>query len=296
MVPRRRIGELLSQYDLEPGLPDIFVEGHLDEVVVRRFLRQSSIGSTGVFRIESIDVPNALLSDNERGSQRGRLAALSRHLDKVTDGRAPVRCIVDRDFDSLQGVGNLGASPLLLRTDWSTIEMYFFDRELVESVLTDYYRVTSLDASMLMQSVSEVLKSASLMFAANQGMELGCSHLALAKCCEYSNDRGLIFDHQDYMNRYLNTGAAMAVRAEFQSEVERLRSLAPTNVRLWARGHDFLELLAIALRKHGVKSRLCVPEAIEGAFTVSVDHGYLRQFNLFKQLLQWRSEVSGTCT
>ena len=290
MVLRKPIGELLARYELEPNLRDVFVEGHLDEVVIRRFLRQSAITATGIFRIESIDVRDELLVADERGSQRGRLMGLARHLDEETDGQAPARCIVDRDFEALLGAGEPGASRLLLKTDWSTIEMYFFDAGLFDLVLSDYYRVASLDAVMLIQSIAGVLKTASTMFAANQSLGLGCRHLSLAKCCEYSNDSGLRFDHEDYMTRYLHTGAAMARRAEFMSEIDRLLSVAPSEVRLWARGHDLLELLTIVLRNRGVKPNLCVPEAIERAFTLSVDHGYLKQFALFEGLLGWHSD------
>ena len=279
----------MARYRFEPTVKDIFVEGDLDQAVISCFLRTSGHPTSGVFRIETVEVPNCLLLDREHGSERGRLNALARQLEHELEEAPPVRCIVDRDFDDVLGATSDGSSSLVLRTDFSTIEMYFFDSTLLDEILSDFLRIQNLDARQLLDGIVTTLISASYMFAANQSLGLGCSHIKLSRCCDYDRMSGLSFDAEGYMIRYLNKGSSMSRRDEFELEIDRIRIVAPDDPRLWIRGRDFLALLELSLRGHGVDRSLCTQRTLEGAFTVAIGYEYLIQFILFRTLGYWYS-------
>ena len=289
MFPRRTIEELLARYRFEPTVKDVFVEGDLDQAVLSRFLRTSGKHASGVFRIETVEVPRYLLIDREYGSERGRLNALARQLEHELGKTAPVRCIIDRDFDAISGFASDDSSSLVLRTDFSTIEMYFFDSTLLDQFLSDFLRIQNLDPLRLLDGIASALISASCMFAANHSLGLQCGHIKLSRCCHYDRIAGLSFDAEEYMIRYLNKGSAMGRREEFETEIDRIGTLAPDDPRLWIRGRDFLALLAFCLRGHGIDRELCTQRTLEGAFTIAVSSEYLEQFKLFQALGYWYS-------
>ena len=269
------------------------MEGALDQTVVSRFLRTSGHPTSGVFRIETVEVPNYLLLDDEHGSARGRLNALARQLEHELGEAAPVRCIMDRDFDAVLGITSDGSSSLVLRTDFSTIEMYFFDSTLLDQVLSDFLRIRNLEARQLLDRIATALISASYMFAANHSLGLECGHIKLSRCCDYDRISGLNFDADGYMIRYLNKGSSMGRRGEFELEIDRIRTVAPDDPRLWIRGRDFLALLELSLRGHGIDRELCTRRTLEGAFTMAVSYEYLVQFTLFRSLGYWYSTSQG---
>ena len=265
------------------------MEGDLDQAVLSRFLRTSGKHASGVFRIETVEVPGYLLIDREYGSERGRLNALARQLEHELGKAAPVRCIIDRDFDAIFGFASDDSSSLVLRTDFSTIEMYFFDSTLLDQFLSDFLRIQNLDPLRLLDGIASALISASCMFAANHSLGLQCGHIKLSRCCHYDRIAGLSFDAEEYMIRYLNKGSAMGRREEFETEIDRIGTLAPDDPRIWIRGRDFLALLAFCLRGHGIDRELCTQRTLEGAFTIAVSSEYLEQFKLFQALGYWCS-------
>jgi len=285
---RRELNALLERYRREPSIKDIFVEGSLDQTLVRSFLRWRGLASTGVLPIRSIRIPNQLLLDQEYGSDKGRLMALARYLEEeLGAGVPPVRCIVDRDFEDLLGVRSVGSSNLILRTDLASMDMYFFNRSLLERVLVDFVGISDLDTDLLLGQIGSVLMTVSVMFAANRSLGLECSHIQLRRCTKYDRESGIRFDDQEYLVRYLNKGAAMGQRREFESEMHRISAMAPTDPRRWVRGRDFLPLLSYVMRKHGVSQQRCTPSILEGAFTLAADLEYLEKFHLFRTLRCW---------
>ena len=288
MYPRRELKELLERYRREPSTKDIFVEGDLDQALVRNYLHWHGYSSTGVFPIKSIEVPNHLLLDHEYGSDKGRLLALSRYLEEeLSGGDAPVRCIVDRDFEDLLGVRSGGSSSLVLRTDLASMDMYFFDRLLLERVLVGFAGLSGLNAQMILGQVGDVLSAVSIMFAANIVLGLRCGGVDPRRCIRYDDKSGIRFDDQEYLNRYLNNGGAMGQRRRFESEMDRIRAMASTDVRRWVRGRDFLPLLSFVMRKSGVKQEQCTPAVLKRAFTLAADLEYLGEFRLFRTLRCW---------
>ena len=287
MPPRRTIEELSARFLLEPQVRDVFVEGHLDQTLVLRYLRQSGRVDGQVYRVEHVEVPREIVLSSERGSERGRLHALAAELEHRSGESAPARCIVDRDLDALASEESLVRSNLVIQTDFSTMEMYFFDEELINELCSDFLRMRGLDVACVLREIGTTLRHASLMFGANVTLGLRCSYIDIARCCEYSSDTGLTFDHGEYMQRYLQKGSAWSERDAFMLEIDRLSQGAPNDFRVWVRGKSFLPLLGFVLRSCRARRELCTPRSLEGVLTTIAGAGYLSQFSLFDDIGRW---------
>lgn len=288
-IPRRPINELIARYHYEPTAKDIFVEGTLDQTLIKRFLHQSRIYGIGIIPIRLIDVPDRLLLSHEVGSDKGRLTALARYLEaELGFEAAPVRCVVDRDYDSILCPLDRPLSGLVLKTDLSSIEMYFFDAVLLDRALSYLSGAHTVDPMLLLETIGDTLAVVSSIFAASQTLDLNCSRIEVSRCSTYNQATGLRFDSAEYLARYFNKGAAMDRRCDVEEEMVRISDGAPDDIRTWVRGRDFLPLLSFALRNHqGIKSQDCQVSILEEYFKLSIGVDYLQRFPLFKALIGW---------
>ena len=128
MEERRTIDELLTRYEFEPSLRDIYVEGIEDKIVIEEVLLENNIKDVSVFDISSINIEN----DKEiKNGNKGRVIELASILDEKLKN-TNITCIIDSDFDIL--TGDQYSSPVLLTTDFSCMEMYFFDEQIIEQL------------------------------------------------------------------------------------------------------------------------------------------------------------------
>jgi|SRR5882672_1324324 len=102
MDERWTLEELLSRYELEPSIRDIYVEGPFDQFFLQWFLQQSGLANIVAYPIDSVHLPGAVLDrlGLEHGN-RGRVIALAHELEATSprDLRTQVACVVDADFD-----------------------------------------------------------------------------------------------------------------------------------------------------------------------------------------------------
>mgnify|MGYP001373265796 CR=1 FL=1 len=80
-LPRRTINELLTRYDLEPELFDIYVEGYFDRDIIDACLYGKTDINIAIYVIDSIDVGIDVLDKYGLTSgNKQRLIALSKEL------------------------------------------------------------------------------------------------------------------------------------------------------------------------------------------------------------------------
>jgi len=60
-MEKRTIEELLTLYELEPAIKDVFVEGPIDRAFFETVLRYARLGDVQVSEIEVIEIPEAVL-------------------------------------------------------------------------------------------------------------------------------------------------------------------------------------------------------------------------------------------
>ena len=56
-IPPFEIESLLTKYELEPEIKDLFVEGPTDKRILRWFFKKAGLTDVDVFEITDVDVP-----------------------------------------------------------------------------------------------------------------------------------------------------------------------------------------------------------------------------------------------
>ena len=98
MEERRTIDELLTRYEFEPSLKDIYVEGIKDKTIIEEVLFQNGITDVSVFDISSIHIENK----NIKGGNRARVIELASILSEKLENTNVV-CVIDNDFRHING-------------------------------------------------------------------------------------------------------------------------------------------------------------------------------------------------
>src|ERR1700752_3804853 len=116
--PRRTVDEWVTYFELEPAINHVFVEGETDRWLIAGLLAALRAGTTDVALATDMDItipPEEMTPFNS-----GNRARLVTFADKITQKAARpldnVRCVIDRDFDTL--LPYVAPNRLVLRTDF----------------------------------------------------------------------------------------------------------------------------------------------------------------------------------
>jgi hypothetical protein len=282
---RRSLDELIARLTLEKGAYDVVVEGPSDRVIVTAFLQLGRRHSATVLTSADIEVPARLQTETEhQQGARGRVLSIARVIDSRFKGEdVPLLCIVDRDFDDLVPPPH-DYGPLVVSTDYCSMDLYSYDPSVVERVLSGYAQLPPGEAARVLAALEPVLTEVYLIRAADHRLGLRLGHLSPERCCRV--ERGtILFDRDDYLNRCLDRHGLRTEREAMSQAIESLRPDLPTDSRLRIHGHDFVYLLAWYLRQHSVDQRVASPEVIGRVLRSHLDLEGLAQERLFGQLL-----------
>jgi len=278
---RRTIEELVTRYELEPSLKDIYVEGAEDKRIVDAMLEEHRISGVSVFEVSSVDVPT---DPHEETGNRTKLMRLARALlEAFRDGQLRLVCIIDSDFDHLSG--NEEQNAFLLKTDYANMEMYFFSPAVIDKMnrhclrsprLTDRIRqrfmVPTLQFLFRVRYVSARPKWKLKESPFEKLVSLAEGHFA--------------FDKHEYIRRYLNKNSRYAERSEFQSEVEGVGIPPQLDARCFMHGHDSLALLRKMLNCLGDRRVSKDVDALFSTLRGCADYTALAQEPMFAAILQ----------
>lgn len=242
---RRTIDELLTLYEHEPTVRDLFVEGNSDKSVVEWFLDEVGINDVAVYEISTVSVPydevrKRSLEDNNRG--RVIALAFALHSRSNVDLTNSVGCIADTDFDHL--LQKEYECPLLIFTVFTSLELYLFNSSIITKFMRLFVRNFRRDADRIFHAFTPVLTELFLIRLANQELGLGIEPLPLAKCCKLVGNR-IDFNETDYIHKYLSKGARLKEHARFTETVEMYRTRVVGDPRTHIHGHDFIDLLIL---------------------------------------------------
>ena len=134
-LPRRTISELITRYELEPDLRDIFVEGPRDRRFYSWYFRRCGYKDSEVLEIDLVEITRETLEAYGLGSgNRARVIALALELDsRFTSVLRFVRCIADSDYDFVLA-SRIWARHLYY-TDYTSVDLYAYEKELLSKVL-----------------------------------------------------------------------------------------------------------------------------------------------------------------
>lgn len=283
---RRKIEEVAVLYELHPERKDIYVEGPTDVYLFQWFLKQANNGNVNVYEISTVDVPvdtikQYNLDDNNRGRVIVLAFVLAIHLGEES---LQATCIADRDFDLV--VNKQHNCGLLLFTDYTGIEMYLFDEKYMDKLLNICIHGFPHSPGYVLEQLKLTLQELFLIRLANKLLGLGFKWMTFERCCKL-RDGEIMFDAEDFINRYLNKNNMLFKKEEFANVIESCRPKLTDDPRYQMNGHDYIDLLSWYLAKHGVDKKLCVSKVIERSLFACVEYEQLGNEPLFK-LLQAR--------
>jgi hypothetical protein len=270
-IPRRLIAELLTRYQLEPSIRDVFVEGDFDCDVFERCLEGGTADESvtfGVYPIRTIEVPVESLSAlGLTEGNKQRLLALAHDLE-LAGGSDSYRCVVDRDLD--HWFSELSERPGLRWTAHCDLELYFFTDEILRDILKTAAQCKILDWSQLKSSLQEVLISLFSLRLAARELALSVTWISFDRCLKV-NASSVQFDMDDYGKRLLNANNAMSHWGSWGHSVEKWREKIGGEPRLCIRGHDLVDLLAWTIRTLKGAKQFADSKAIERLFVLLSD-------------------------
>lgn len=283
---RRTIDELKTRYRLHPQMVDVYVEGHDDRRLYSAFFAELGFSDVVFYPIESVSVAADLALKIGKGdNNRGRVVALASELAPYVRGREAT-CIVDADFEDV--VPSLPKCPILFRTDFSCLEMYFFEPTCVAALCS---RSFSQDAKehlgRIWPDLESILVELSLFRLANEELRWGLEPLSFSKAIAVSSSR-IIFDRNSYLRRYLMKNGKLADQAVFERCITSWRPRLPGNGRFYFNGHDFVGLLSLFLaREHsGHLNQRDVEILVSRTLGASMPVLTLQKHCLFEKLIE----------
>ncbi|MEG4215865.1 DUF4435 domain-containing protein [Microcoleus sp. Pol14C6] len=289
---RRKLDELVVRYQLEPSLNDVYVEGLTDKCIIQWFLEESNLDTenVAVYEIDTIDIPTERLFElGLNDNNRSRVIFLAFELQSRVEGSLPpVICIVDKDFDNLIASSHI-ESELLLFTDYTSIEMYLFDSNIIEKFLRLAVRKDDLKAVNIIKNISPILEEMFLLRAANQSLSYGMKWLslkALKSCFKRSKSGQLEFDSNGFVDKYLHDNNRNSDKIAFLDKVNELRNKNISEIRKKIRGHDFIDIFCWYIEPYLPKNKkgFSEPEIVLGNLLCCLDVDYLMQEKLFQEL------------
>ena len=283
-LPRRTIGEIITKYQLEPDLGDLFVEGSRDREIYGWYLKKCGFGKISVFGIDTGEVTRETLDSHGLGNgNRARLIALAFELDAQFETVLQfVRCIADRDFDSILRF-HRGARHLLY-TDYASIDLYTFEEELLKKVLCLGFTHSEAQVESLLESVAPILVEMFIVRAANERLDWGMTLPDFTRCCEIQGSR-INFDRDVFVDRCLDSNAKRGDRAIFDNVCRELEAVQLSDRRKGIHGDDYFELLGWYLRRQrGWRGYAGGERSIMNVLVPALDDRLLAKEGLFARL------------
>lgn len=161
-IARRTVDELVTLYELEPEVRDIFVEGRSDRNFLRFHLGAEFESSLcNVYAVsDRVHIPDGeLISAGILVGERGRVVWLSQQLSTKLPGHSSAALVADKDFASLDADTKEEIHGLLY-TDYSSIEAYALNENTLDKLLRVTFGAPEyITASVLVSAVKPALVS-----------------------------------------------------------------------------------------------------------------------------------------
>ncbi|WP_445631756.1 hypothetical protein [Nostoc sp. DSM 114167] len=286
---RRTLDELVTRYELEPELCDIYVEGKTDKLLIEWFLDQKEHQGFAVYEIDTVEIPTPLLFEQGlKDNNRSRVIALALYInDKLSETPLHITCVADKDFDWL--FGKEYQCDLLLFTDYSCLEMYLFNEAVLDKYLRLALRLSQPKAREVLNQLSRVLEDLFLIRATNEALSLNMRWLEkVSECCKLNkNNYQVQFDLKTFITKYLNSNSNRSQESRFITKLEELRAKELIEIRYKIHGHDFTELLCWYIRPYLGKEikNSYNSEILARSLLACIDTEKLAQEGLFQRLV-----------
>jgi hypothetical protein len=279
---RRTVQELIARYQLEPTLCDIFAEGMADVRLLAWHLKAVARNDIVVYPISTIELsPETVAENHQENNNRGRVLTLANLLHaSATNLHVRIACVADRDFEGLLYPDQQTTSPLAHFTDFTSMDLYCFEDYVLDKFAVLVLGRSDLSPDALKRALTPTLHELFLIRAANQSLRWNLSGLSFKKCCSLRQAE-IIFDTNEYLNRYLQKNNRFHDLPAFRAEIERLRQIAG-DPAAYIHGHDFVELLGWYALKLTGQSALGKPEVVRASLRGCLESSRLTGMPLFR--------------
>lgn len=243
---KRKLSELITLYELEPELNDIFVEGVTDKCIISRFI-SSYESSVKISEINEIDFSEVYhTNDDLKSNCKAKIVELSNQLYTVySDSLSGIMCIVDKDFDEF--FGQIIVNPYLFYTDYSSIELLYFNEETISVFFRDVLHGFPFDTKKVIQLLTPVLNSifnVKLSLKTLFGLSIEVNNVDFSRHITIDKASGTItFDSKNYIFSFLNTNRLTNRKEEVEDLFVKISNESIEDSKIKIRGHDLCKLL-----------------------------------------------------
>lgn len=261
-MERRRAKELLALYTLEPKLRDIFVEGN-DDV----WIYKSICNKFHDVKFRPIGEIEILV---EQGGNRARVIKLAEFLQN-NSLEQNARCIIDRDNDSY-----IEESDILLVTDYSCLESYFYDDAMLTQVF-NYYLKADVEWTDYKKSVNEILSIISYWRAKFKETRVNAKNIIGYVDVGINS---VVFNGSRFNKMCISKGVAQVSNPNIDKYLD-----TDEEIRRGMNGHDFLCLLGMIFAKCDKDNKLKCPKLVLRVLNTQKDsQEFTKKYPLFKKI------------
>lgn len=261
--PQWTVDDLVTRYDLEPDLRDVFVEGCFDQDVLQACFKSAGDYQRVCYPIDSVAVPNTVLKryDLTEGNKQ-RVMALALELNAEVENASCI-CLVDSDLDLW--INSELTAQYLVRTKYTSLDLYFFSEELLKRLLITSGKAKITDWASFFESFASMLKDLYALRLADKELGFCLKWTSWAKCLEKKSTT-VELNVTEYSNRLLLANSHGKDVEKFTKCFRVWREKLTIDPRLCIRGHDFIEAISWVIGKFGGRKEFYTPEAIESTF------------------------------
>ncbi len=270
------INEIIIKYK-RTNYKTIYVEGLTDKSLIKWFLKKSEIKDIIVLEIQTVNIEKEKILElnlNLDENNRSRVITLSFFIKKGIIG------VIDSDFDFLEKPNY--EKPLhLLSTDYSAMENYCFNEEILEKILIGYPTKQPINYQIFLDMIGNILVELFLIRFTKENKDKERSYTDFNKNLSL-NSQEIKFDRDKYLVKYLNNQTKLI--QEFKAFIQEQKNNLShnTDIRQIIHGHDFVTLLQFYLE---IKQK-DAKETFEKSLYGYLEYKILKEENMFKKLLQ----------
>jgi hypothetical protein len=297
-LPRFTAHELATLHERHPREQEIIAEGSVDRCVVGWFLQTQGI-DLPVYDVASrVEVPPELLG--QLGLSYGnRSLSIAAATELARIGKLPtdsVLFVIDADYGYTLDAPP-PAGPNLLVTDYTDIEMYCFDAQVLRKYLSITLRCPDIDPQVVLDSIEESLSDLYAVRRYLQQLPEPRPEIAARITNRLSITNGRVaLDSLGLLRASVSNSLLLEVKRTTNDELregfQEIRSHLTGDARFRIRGHDYPVVLSYYLSVmhsncfNNDRRRFGESEVAAGALLACLDPAYLLSKPLFVELLK----------
>jgi len=283
---KRPLDEIIARYELNPSLCDIYVEGVTDRGILEVFLEDCGAIDVIVYDIETIDIPASTVRKlGLENNNRGRVIALARILYEKFGAELPVSGVIDADLDLILEIRE--TCPLVLITDYTSMEMYFFNNRSLNKFIKSVCPSLAMTADALLQAITPSLKQLFLARLANHILQWRMKSIPAERSCKVNPGKEISFDFGSYLKKYLSKNNRLGDQTVFLKTIARWENkCVGLDPRYCIHGHDFVDMVALFCSKLKAASEVKSGNLVSGMLRCGAVPSDLRLEPMFKLLME----------